>query len=108
MVPSGGQRTGGQFCNEVSLNFTFINKKDNHHSGYGFGSSIWIPLETAFINPDDVPPESPNCLITNSTDVECSDKYFLDEDLLKRSSTLNLKCLIPQDMKFPGFRTVSS
>ena len=25
-------------------------------SGYGYGSLIWIPMETAFVNPDNVDP----------------------------------------------------
>ena len=71
-----------------SFKYCYFGEQDHYYSGYGFGSSIWIPLETAFINPDNIPPESLNCLIINSTDVECSDKYFVDEDLLKRSASL--------------------
>ncbi len=25
-------------------------------AGYGFGAVIWIPLETAFVNPDNISP----------------------------------------------------
>ena len=45
-------------------------------SGYGFGATIWIPLQTGFVNPDNIEatPENPN-------DPD-SDKYFTDQDLL--------------------------
>ena len=26
-------------------------------AGFGFGSVIWNPLETQFVNPDNIPPE---------------------------------------------------
>ena len=57
-------------------------------SGYGFGSAIWIPLQTAFINPGNIPPVSPKCLSVNSSDFECNDedfeKYFEDDAVLER------------------------
>ena len=55
-------------------------------SGYGFGSLIWIPVETAFVNPDNVKPADPVCIINTTSDVECeevTDKYFTDPELLK-------------------------
>ena len=39
-------------------------------SGYGFGSLIWIPMQTAFINPDNVNPDQ--------------DDYYTDPELLDR------------------------
>ena len=39
-------------------------------SGYGYGSLIWIPMETAFVNPDNVDPGE--------------DGYYDDQDLLER------------------------
>ena len=39
-------------------------------SGYGFGSLIWIPMETAFVNPDNLAPGE--------------EGYYVDEDLLAR------------------------
>ena len=62
-------------------------------SGYGFGSLMWIPLETAFINPDNKSPVTLSHCLDNQTDsdmedvcqeVEDQDKYFIDEDVLKR------------------------
>ena len=59
-------------------------------SGYGYGSSFWIPVETAFVNPDNVSP----CSIGNSlASVGCNnltDKYFIDPDLLDRVPNLFL------------------
>jgi len=52
-------------------------------SGYGFGSLVWIPAETAFVNPDNIKPAAPECL----GDVECeevSEKYFTDSSLLEK------------------------
>ena len=39
-------------------------------SGYGYGSLIWIPMETAFVNPDNVDPGEGG--------------YYDDQDLLER------------------------
>lgn len=39
-------------------------------SGYGFGSFMWIPMETAFVNPNNVDP--------------AGDGYYVDEGLLSR------------------------
>ena len=51
-------------------------------SGYGFGSCLWTPIQTHFINPDNLPASVDN----NNTD--CAnitqtgkDKYFLDKGL---------------------------
>ena len=50
-------------------------------SGYGFGSLFWIPLQTAFVNPGNVPAvEDPDC---NLTRTDC-DRYFTDPDMLER------------------------
>ena len=48
---------------------------------------MWIPLETAFVNPDNTLPLGAECLSPNVTREECEDdtpKYFTDEDLLAR------------------------
>jgi len=50
-------------------------------SGYGFGSVIWIPTETAFINPHNILPVSQND--SGQCGDEC-DKYFVDETVLER------------------------
>ena len=44
-------------------------------AGYGFGSVIWNPLETAFVNPNNVSP------VESDDD---SGKYFEDENVLSR------------------------
>ena len=50
-------------------------------SGYGFGSLFWIPLQTAFVNPGNVPAvEDPDC---SQTRTDC-DRYFTDPDMLER------------------------
>jgi len=49
--------------------------------GYGFGSFIWIPFQTAFINPDNVEAVSdPAC----DANVTLCDRYFTDPNLLAR------------------------
>ena len=56
-------------------------------SGYGFGSLVWIPAETAFVNPKNVEPAAPECLMNITDGVECeeiSEKYFTDPDLLEK------------------------
>ena len=63
------------------------------YSGYGFGSLMWIPLETAFVNPNNtLPVPMSACLnssfVSNSSD-NCEengkvDKYFIDESVLER------------------------
>ena len=90
MVPARNSWVDCQHCNKVGR----IKKQDLISSnlfscsGYGFGSAIWIPLQTAFINPENIPPVSPQCLIGNSSVVDCSDddfeKYFEDKELLER------------------------
>ena len=45
-------------------------------SGYGFGSSIWSPVQTFYVNPDNVLPQSDSC--------GSKDRYFVDEDVLSR------------------------
>ena len=80
-------------------------------SGYGFGSLMWIPLETAFVNPgneymsctpstlstlsiDNVAPVSSTCWPLNdsaSMGGNCkneTDKYFVDENVLRRWAVL--------------------
>ena len=83
-------------------------------SGYGFGSLMWIPLETAFVNPgneymsctpstistlsiDNVAPVSSTCWPLNdsaSIGGNCkneTDKYFVDENVLRRwGMTINI------------------
>ena len=54
-------------------------------SAYGFGSLIWAPLETAFVNPNDVKPEfDPQCNKTQEAEYDCNNRYFKDPDLLAR------------------------
>ena len=56
-------------------------------SAYGFGSLIWTPLETAFVNPDDVEAEyDPQCNKTEEaeTEYDCKNLYYKDPDLLAR------------------------
>ena len=49
--------------------------------GYGFGSLIWVPFQTAFINPDNVEAVSdPAC----DANVTLCDRYFTDPNLLAR------------------------
>ena len=52
--------------------------------GYGFGSMIWIPLQTYFVNPENIQavPEDP----LNPS----SDKYFKNEELLENVPKLFL------------------
>jgi len=58
-------------------------------SGYGFGSLIWIPLQTSFVNPDNIPAEyDPRCNKTgniSSVDtIDCHNRYYTNIDLLDR------------------------
>ena len=60
----------------------------SHHdySGYGFGSIIWIPTETAFINPANILPVTLNgshCGEEGEEEGDC-DKYFVDPSVLQR------------------------
>jgi len=53
-------------------------------SGYGFGSLIWIPLQTAYVNPANINAEKdPECA-DNPTDADCNNLYYRDLDLLSR------------------------
>ena len=55
-------------------------------SGYGFGSLFWVPIQTAFVNPDNVKAViDQNCTFagTDYEQTKC-DLYFLDEDMLNR------------------------
>ncbi|XP_023338101.1 uncharacterized protein LOC111708833 [Eurytemora carolleeae] len=50
-------------------------------AGYGFGAVVWIPLQTSFVNPENIKA----VMATNCTDVESScDKYFIDQSVLDR------------------------
>ena len=50
-------------------------------SGYGFGSLIWVPAQTAFVNPDNVPAVSdPGC----DENLTLCDRYYTEPDLLDR------------------------
>ena len=62
-------------------------------SGYGYGSLIWIPLQTSFVNPDNVKAEyDPGCynnatkdyLETEETSSDCNNRYYTDPDMLAR------------------------
>ena len=57
-------------------------------SGYGFGSSLWAPIQTGFVNPDNIKAEVTNCSeevleAKNCTDTG-KDKYFNDPEVLDR------------------------
>ena len=55
-------------------------------SGYGFGSLIWIPAVTAFVNPHNIKPAAPACLMNTTSEVECEeikDRYFTDPHVLE-------------------------
>jgi len=55
-------------------------------SGYGFGSLFWVPIQTAFVNPDNVKAVvDPNCTFagTDYEQTKC-ELYFMDEDMLGR------------------------
>ena len=55
-------------------------------SGYGFGSIFWVPIQTTFVNPNNVQAEIDHECEYIGTDLESSkcDKYFLDENMLAR------------------------
>ena len=64
-------------------------------SGYGYGSLLWSPLQTAYVNPNNVKAvKDPRCgqLTTeNGTDIveddpawDCKNRYYVDEDMLDR------------------------
>ena len=50
---------------------------------------MWIPTETAFVNPDNVDPVSA-CGLNMTQEVGCDDKYFLDPDVLERWDILKI------------------
>ena len=55
-------------------------------SGYGFGSLFWVPIQTAFVNPNNVKAViDPNCTFagTDYEQTKC-ELYFMDEDMLGR------------------------
>jgi len=57
-------------------------------SGYGFGSSLWAPIQTGFVNPDNIKAQVANCSedvveAQNCTDTG-KDKYFTDPEVLNR------------------------
>ena len=56
-------------------------------SGYGFGSSLWAPIQTGFVNPDNIRAVVTNCSeevkTQNCTDTG-KDKYFTDPEVLNR------------------------
>ena len=55
-------------------------------SGYGFGSLFWVPIQTAFVNPDNVMAVvDQNCTYagTDQEQTNC-ELYFMDEDMLAR------------------------
>ena len=59
-------------------------------SGYGYGSSFWIPVETAFVNPDNVRPCSIGQHLASMGCNNLTDKYFIDPDLIDRVPDLFL------------------
>jgi len=55
-------------------------------SGYGFGSLFWVPIQTAFVNPDNVMAVvDQNCTYagTDQEQTKC-ELYFMDENMLGR------------------------
>ena len=61
-------------------------------SGYGYGSLIWIPLQTAFVNPENVKAVyDPRCNNTNVSmqtndedNLDCDNLYYSDHEMLSR------------------------
>jgi len=54
-------------------------------AGYGFGSMIWVPLQTEFVNPDNIEAVvDPNCVHAGTDNEELCDFYFVDKNLLNR------------------------
>ena len=58
-------------------------------AGYGFGSLIWVPFQTAYVNPDNTQAVmDPRC--SNGTrsgedmELDCDNLYFTDPDMLAR------------------------
>merc|ERR1711892_1004289 len=55
-------------------------------SGYGFGSLFWVPIQTAFVNPDNVMAvvdQSCTYARTDQEQTKC-ELYFMDENMLGR------------------------
>ena len=46
-------------------------------AGYGFGSVIWIPLETAYVNPQNIDPIAVDENVTNSDKYKTFFKLFI-------------------------------
>ena len=58
-------------------------------AGYGFGSLIWVPFQTAYVNPDNSPAVmDPRCSngtrSGEDTELDCDNLYFTDLDMLAR------------------------
>ena len=54
-------------------------------AGYGFGSMFWIPIQTGFVNPDNLAAEvDPNCSYVGTDSEDLCDFYFVDDGLLSR------------------------
>ena len=54
-------------------------------AGYGFGAIIWFPVETSFVNPDNVPAVTDrNCTVPEDGRADRCDKYFEDPDVIAR------------------------
>ena len=54
-------------------------------AGYGFGSMFWVPIQTQFVNPDNIDAVvDPNCAYIGTNDEELCDFYFVDEKILRR------------------------
>eukprot|EP00091_Calanus_sinicus_P024411 TRINITY_DN8725_c0_g1_i2.p1 TRINITY_DN8725_c0_g1~~TRINITY_DN8725_c0_g1_i2.p1 ORF type:complete len:287 (-),score=51.23 TRINITY_DN8725_c0_g1_i2:638-1498(-) len=54
-------------------------------SGYGFGSLFWVPIQTVFVNPQNVKAEIDNdCPYIDTDHEEKCEFYFVNEDLLQR------------------------
>ena len=60
-------------------------------SGYGYGSLLWSPLQTAYVNPYNVKAvKDPRCGGNNGSDIfedpswDCKNRYYVDQDMLDR------------------------
>lgn len=73
-------------------------------AGYGFGSAIWFPIQTQFINPGNL--NSTN--ETNSCGEGARTKYFIQEEVLKQAKSYNGKIQFKRDFASSVFTTLVS
>ena len=54
-------------------------------SGYGFGSLFWVPIQTVFVNPNNVQAKIDiSCDYLKTSHKDLCEFYFVDKDLLNR------------------------